>query len=193
MASFLEESNFCDDSDPIFNALSDTITVRNYTPLQQELHQLTLLLMSEEYQANNDAYDESIDIERNPMYINPKRGNCWIFQSNTNAIHHWESKKDDDISVDDPLSLINMSSPTDLWFESSMKINNLPGQVGKDALQLEISEAEINFNKSSNCSPCREDCNTKKGDDESNEDSTKRLIYKCKEVVAATTIQNGGD
>eukprot|EP01083_Nonionella_stella_P075760 206056_1 len=103
---------FCDDSDPIFAALPESITVRNFIPLHQELHQLTLRLMLKE--GVSEESDEPLTIERYPEFANPKRGSSWILHPEESN----DAPEKDDISVDSS----DIDKNTDngvLWFESA--------------------------------------------------------------------------
>ena len=125
LKAFLEESNFCDDSDPVFAALPDTVTIRNYIPLHQELHQLTHILLSREGRDSPETADgESVGACSTSSYAKPIRGKCWLLnvddmdRGNNNGL----GTDSDDISFDDE-SIDNAWEDVDgsLWFEDCVK------------------------------------------------------------------------
>ena len=133
LKAFLEDKNFCDDSDLIFTNLPDQITVRNYVSLCQELHQQTLFFMSSDRQLDF-AEDELIDTTTNSSYTNPRRGSCWLFNSKSDPE---ESQPGDCIDSDDGNSVVentlNISDPHGgLWFGVAQRAHEAYDAVSDD-------------------------------------------------------------
>ena len=112
---FLQDNNLCDNSDLIFKAIPNQITVRNFVSLCQEIHQLTLFFMSNEYK-HDFVNDEAIDVYS--PYTSPKRGNCWLYHSRQD-----EDSKDTSASIIDEdyeehsvESDTNASEQEGMWF-----------------------------------------------------------------------------
>jgi hypothetical protein len=113
MKDFIENNNFSDSSDPIFAALPDDLTTRHYVALNQELHQLYLLLLSRERDGGSDFDVDDEEIKQS--FANPRRGDFWLLYNGSEG----NDKDEDDLSVDvsDSSSFIGDDSSDHLWFE----------------------------------------------------------------------------
>ena len=78
LKSFLQDNNLCDNSDPIFDAIPNEISLRNFVSLCQDIHQLILFFISKGCE-DNFVEDEAVDAHS--PYTSPKRGSCWLFLS----------------------------------------------------------------------------------------------------------------
>ena len=117
MKEFIENNNFSDSSDPIFAALPDDLTTRHYVALNQELHQLYLLLLSRERDGGRDFDVDDEEIKQS--FANPRRGDFWLLYNGSEG----DDKDEDDLSVDvsDSSSFIGDDSSDHLWFESILQ------------------------------------------------------------------------
>ena len=130
MCTYLEEQNFCDDSDIIFRVLPPGIKVRNYVSLQQELYQLGLGLTATLYNRANAAIDDDNDEEEDKTekfseedkdYAKIRRGKCWLWRLRSSAIEKEDVcfEANDEYGIDLLASSYEDSSTKDLWFEVS--------------------------------------------------------------------------
>ena len=119
LKSFLQDGNFCDDSDLIFSNLPDRISVRNFVSLCQEMHQLTLFFLSKDRQ-QDFVEDEFIDTHSS--YTNPRRGSCWLFNSKRDPDESQPSDFDEESSSEANMSGMSVSEMHEgLWFGSAQK------------------------------------------------------------------------
>ena len=155
MKSFLEKSNFCDDSDPSFAALPETITIRNYIALHQELHQLMHILIANESKTDCADDEDSIGTQNvDPLYGKSIHGNCWLFQekncnvdeSQDNRIVNEDGFADD---MDWEKSSVCSSDVLDdcgnLWYKVCLKrddmdVNGNTGNVDEEMIVLSASD-----------------------------------------------------
>ena len=125
---FLEERNFCDDSDLIFLNLPNEITVRNYVSLCQDLHQATLFFMSTDSQL--DLVEDEL-VDSHPSYINPRRGSCWLYNhsnrdSDDNPTADTDGGSDDGFLSEVNIAESDVSDDTDgLWFGAAQTISRV--------------------------------------------------------------------
>ena len=123
MQDFLSQQNFCDDSDTIFKSLPQEVTVRNYAPLQQELHQLRLAL-SFSSKVNTFSVDgnEETSNQENEGLPEPRRGKSWLWQSRLTKSD--KGDEEDDISLGSSAGFSDSSCSSsvekktpNLWFQ----------------------------------------------------------------------------
>jgi len=154
LRTFLEEQNFCDSSDPIFAALPLDITVRNFVPLQQKLHQLRLRFASK-YPLEESNKDDDISEQNDMDYAQTRRGRCWLWSSK--ALHTKglmeDTQNENDIdgeSIDSQVSdtgisfSSNESDTINLWFETGYREDII--QVDDDIISLSEKSEEGSHN-----------------------------------------------
>eukprot|EP00555_Chaetoceros_dichaeta_P011937 CAMPEP_0198254624 /NCGR_PEP_ID=MMETSP1447-20131203/4892_1 /TAXON_ID=420782 /ORGANISM="Chaetoceros dichaeta, Strain CCMP1751" /LENGTH=935 /DNA_ID=CAMNT_0043940735 /DNA_START=11 /DNA_END=2818 /DNA_ORIENTATION=+ len=174
MKVFLEVNHFCDNSDSIFVALPEKITVRNYIRLHQELHQLTLRVMLKE--GISESHEEQVHIELHPEFAKPRRGKSWILHQDKSN----DEEEEDEItySAEDNSSTNELVGTGDLWFESSIR-NTMPLSGMRDGTSDNISfsgdeekEDDVTYSGEDNVSTNEIECN----DDLSFESSIRNVM-----------------
>jgi len=138
---FLQDNNFCDENSfPFFALLPEEISIGNYIPLRQQLHQIKLASLWKQGRdgaggTGTEMTSKGSDI--NPSFTKPTRGRCWLWTETQ------ESERDicgEDVELD-PQSSLDTSNYEGLWFEIEevMKTeaeersnSNVAGNIEKD-------------------------------------------------------------
>lgn len=78
LRTFLEENNFCDDSDQIFAAIPLTVSLRHYVSLRQTLHQIKLSILSGSTSIDPQLHEANTG--RSEAFTKTTRGKCWLWE-----------------------------------------------------------------------------------------------------------------
>ncbi len=167
LRTFLEENNFCDSSDPIFSALPLDITIRNFIPLQQSLHQLRLRFASYNPLTEHDENDNESQQE-DMNYTQTRRGRSWLWSSQVDHTTNgfMDNTEDDEVdaeSIDTQLSDTGLSFSSngssdsiDLWFENGYRNDTPDSDDDTPSLSVGSKDDKHDFE---NLSFDLEDCN----------------------------------
>lgn len=143
LKTYLEENNFCDDSDLIFANIPAEVTIRHHVSLCQELHQITLLLMSTDQQPYFEE-DRVKDPTRNSSYTRPRRGNCWLYISRSDPEE--DGASNDAKSNDNEVAGVNRGEPIgDLWFGVAQRFSESTQNILDQYNSLSSSEEASSY------------------------------------------------